>query len=426
MLPATDDKNWDKILHGYGAQFYILGPIPPNIDIQSLENQLSQLKTVNPAEPVVAGGEKYFWKPYHFSWRWGKEGDSGHQGYHGLKRTVTDDFLCIGQPKDALHETTYVDEIEGGRYFLWSAMTVAKPLSADILHSSEPPADKSHTSPTLQPAKMYINGAPVTLTNGLPLAKGANTLLVRYDKAGRGHLVVRRHEASTPIEKQPLSMRWANDEGIIPFDITAGHPSAEWFRFVTAPGTNAIQIKALGKVEAWIDGNRMKEEQTGRFTTNKAPAHAAVIALRITPGTPGITGGSLIPEPVTIETTGKGLMHTGDWSAIGVLHNYSGGVRYTTHLKLDVLKSGEQAIIDLGQVAGTSEIIINGQKAGIRVAPPWQQDITSFLKKGDNQIEVLVYNTLANHYQTIPSRYRGEPVSGLIGPVKLYVTLHKD
>jgi hypothetical protein len=28
-------------------------------------------------------------------------------------------------------------------------------------------------------------------------------------------------------------------------------------------------------------------------------------------------------------------------------------------------------------------------------------------------------STLANHYQTIPSQYRGDPKAGLIGPVRL-------
>ena len=41
------------------------------------------------------------------------------------------------------------------------------------------------------------------------------------------------------------------------------------------------------------------------------------------------------------------------------------------------------------------------------------------LCEGENTIEVLVYNTLANHFQTIPSRYRGSPESGLLGPVRL-------
>jgi hypothetical protein len=190
---------------------------------------------------------------------------------------------------------------------------------------------------------------------------------------------------------------------------------------VTAPGTNAIKLKALGKAEAWIDGKKMKAEKDGRFTADKAPVKASVIALRIIPETPGITGGSLIPEPVMIETDGRGVMPVGDWSTFGILNNYSGGVRYATHLKMDALDAGNRAVMDLGHVAGTAEIFVNGQSAGVRVAAPWKQDVTPYLKKGDNLIEVLVYNTLANHYQTIPSRYRGNPVSGLTGPVKMLV-----
>ena len=60
-----------------------------------------------------------------------------------------------------------------------------------------------------------------------------------------------------------------------------------------------------------------------------------------------------------------------------------------------------------------------GHVAGIRVAPPWRVDISGHVRSGDNRIEVLVYNTLANHYLTIPTRYRGELTSGLLGPVSL-------
>ena len=41
------------------------------------------------------------------------------------------------------------------------------------------------------------------------------------------------------------------------------------------------------------------------------------------------------------------------------------------------------------------------------------------VKPGENRIEVLVFNTLANHYVTIPTRYRGDLTSGLLGPVTL-------
>jgi len=211
-------------------------------------------------------------------------------------------------------------------------------------------------------------------------------------------------------------MRWANDKGVIPFDVTAGRQTSEWFRFVTAPGTKAIKIHALGKVEAWNDGNPMKAEKDGRFSIAKAPEQTAVVTLRITPEMQGITA-----EPVSIETNGKGRMALGDWSAFGILNNYSGSVCYTTEISLDALGKNEQAVIDLGDVAGTAEVLINGRKVGVKVAPPWQLTITPYLKKGNNLIEVVVYNTLANHYQTIPSRFRGEPKSGLIGPVKIII-----
>ncbi len=417
MLPTTDDNQWQQKLNDFGTQFYLLGPIPQNVNINSLEIELSQLKSVNPSEPIIVEGKTYNWQPYDFSWRWGKEGDPGHQGYHGLKRTVTDDFLCIGKMQTALNETRYVNEIEGGRYFIWSNIIIHQDVTADILYSKEPPLNKSHTSPVLTPAVLYLNGKEVKQMTDINLAKGSIPLLVRYDHAGRGHLVFRDKSVQIPAEKQHLSMRWANDSGVIPFDVTVGEKPAEWFRFITAPGTSAIKITARGEVEAWIDGKPMKEEDNNRFSISKPFTKLTTIALRITPASAGITGGSLIPEPIVVETTDNGMMPLGDWSTYGILNNYSGGVLYKTSTHLEDIN--HKTIIDLGKVAGTAEIIVNGQKAGIRVAPPWKQDITKYVKKGDNKIEILVFNSLANHYQTLPSNYRGNPSSGLIGPVKV-------
>lgn len=421
MLPGTDDSNWEEKLHGFGTQFYALGPIPENVGIFYFERKLAAMKEIDPSVPEYVYGRRFMWQPYDFSWRWGREGDPGHQGYHGLKRTVTDDFLCLGKPEQAMNETRYVDEIPGGRYYIWSCMTVSDDLTADIIFSDHPHGDKSHTSPVLTPAIIYVNGIPVSSPNDpISLKTGPNTVLLRYDGAGRGHFVVRKHDFPQPMRQTPLSMRWSDDEGIIPYDITAGKTSAEWFRFLSAPGTSAINIRTPGEAQAWIDGIPMIKQSEGRFIAEKSPEKAAVVAIRINPPGPGITGGALIPEPVTIETDGSGLMQTGDWSEWGILNNYSGGVLYSNTFSISSRKKAKsRATIDLGKVAGTAEIIINGKKAGVRVAPPWKLDITGYLKKGQNKIEVLVYNTLSNHYQTIPSRYKGDPVSGLMGPVKL-------
>jgi hypothetical protein len=40
----------------------------------------------------------------------------------------------------------------------------------------------------------------------------------------------------------------------------------------------------------------------------------------------------------------------------------------------------------------------------------WMLDIFSLAKPGENRIEILVCNTLANHYSTVPTRFRGSPI----------------
>ena len=419
MLPGTDDRNWETRLHGFGAQFYLLGPISTNIDATTLDKELADLKRLDPAVPVTVGGQTLHWREYDFSWRYGKEGDSGHQGYHGLKRIVTDDFLCLGKPVGGHNETRYVDEDSGTRYYLWTSATVEQATRATMDVSTAKPADGSHTSPILTPAAVYVNGSATgDPANAVQLHPGANPVLVRYDHAGRGHFVLRREGAPPPTTREPLAMRWYHDSGIIPFDVSAGSRPAEWFRFTSAPGTSALRIHARGHVDAWMDGTPMTKSGDGRFESAHPARLAPLIALRITPEL-GMSGGSAIPEPVVVETDGNGMAPLGDWSKMGILNNYSGGVRYTTRTTLTREEAKAKTTLDLGSVVATAELVVNGKKVGVRVAPPWRLDVTGFLKKGENTIDVIVYNTLANHYQTIPSNYRGKPTSGLLGPVRL-------
>ena len=419
MLPATDDRDWEKKLHGFGTQFYVLGPIPTNVDAADLDRELAKLRSLDPAAPVTVLGKSLTWQAYDFSWRYGKEGDSGHQGYHGLKRVVTDDFICLGKKAGGLNETRYVDETNGSRYYLWTSATVTQPTTATVSVSRGAPADASHTSPIITPAAVYVNGAPVNdLAQAVSLQAGANPVLIRYEHAGRGHFVLRKQNVPVPTIRQPLAMSWNGDAGVIPFDVSAGRQPAEWFRFVSAPGTTAIRLPAAGQVEAWLDGAPMTDMGDGRFAAKQPASRAGVVALRVKPK-PGFSGGAVIPEPLMIETDGQGVMPLGDWSQVGILTNYSGGVRYTTHLTLTKEEARAKVALDLGRVVATAEVHVNGKKVGVLVAPPWRVDLTGYLKRGDNTVEVLVYNTLANHYQTIPSNYRGKPTSGLFGPVRL-------
>jgi hypothetical protein len=154
-----------------------------------------------------------------------------------------------------------------------------------------------------------------------------------------------------------------------------------------------------------------------RLTLGKLVPGNALVALRIEPPR-GSYGGAAIPEPIQLDC-GIGTAALGDWSQGSALECYSGGAWYRQSVNLSPAQSGSRVVLDLGEVVATAEVRVNGRQAGIRVAPPWKLDITEYVKTGENRIEILVYNTLANHYLTIPTRYRGNPKSGLLGPVRL-------
>jgi len=65
-------------------------------------------------------------------------------------------------------------------------------------------------------------------------------------------------------------------------------------------------------------------------------------------------------------------------------------------------------------------------RAGPDDDPPWRWELSGHLRPGEDRLEVLVRDTLANHYLTIPTRYGGSPVCGLPGPAVLRVTARPD
>ena len=64
---------------------------------------------------------------------------------------------------------------------------------------------------------------------------------------------------------------------------------------------------------------------------------------------------------------------------------------------------------------------VNGRSVGVRLARPFVFDLSEAVRAGDNEIEVVVLNTLANYMSAGPSKYvyKGQTVSGLLGPVTL-------
>jgi hypothetical protein len=274
----------------------------------------------------------------------------------------------------------------------------------------------------LKPAAVFLRGRRVEQPqDAVSLQPGVNPILVRFDQAGRGYFVLQREEGgATALGRTPLAMTWFDDPAVIRFDVHAGAQPAEWFRFVAPPGLQAITMTAKGIAEAWVGGQPMRAAGGGRFEAAALVPRAAVVALRVVPET-GFSGAAVFPEPIHLEC-GPGITTAGDWSQMGVLENYSGGACYRKTITVTTEQLRGNVTLSLGRVVATAEVRVNGQPAGIRVAPPWRVDISKQVQPGENRIEVRVFNTLANHYLTIPTQYRGELTSGLLGPVMLQIT----
>jgi hypothetical protein len=222
-------------------------------------------------------------------------------------------------------------------------------------------------------------------------------------------------------------MTWYDIPGVVPFDACPEQKRpVGWYRFLSPPGFRKMRFFAHGAVQAWAEGVSMTVSQ-GDIGPDGARFYEAVaaeplpkavtVAMRIEQNR-GYYGGSALPEPVRLEC-GPGEIETGDWAKAGVLEHYSGGAWYRKTVNLTTDQTSGRVMLHMGNVVATAEVHVNGEKAGLCLAPPWDVNISTFVKPGENRIEILVYNTLSNHYGTIPTHYRGSPVSGLLGPVTI-------
>ncbi len=582
--PALDDTAWRTVTCGFGPRFWKLGPLPDGAEADAA---LAALRDIDPAVPVPVGGRAYHWQPYEFSWRLGIENDCGHQGYHGLKIQVGDDFIGIGDVAHGHPACKRVAGKNGTRTYLWTS--VHAPVAG------ETPLSRGG----LAPAAAWLDGAPVeTSAPTVRLKAGANALLLRYDKPGRGHLVfgvpsagggespdaaaftaaanwiwwpgdregvARRyfhravrldaapesarlrvtcdngytlfvngreagrgtswsrvqeydvakllraganaiaiearneggdgaliaelspgtgddgtrlgtdaswmsapkapagwpasgfddaawtparvigpfagslwatHPQGPPRLEAPvpaaapdgavpwnvaLASRWHGDAGILPFDTRPQAASpAGWYRFLAPPGLRAMELPTRCALRVWVDGREQTVEAASglaRVRVAAPPARSAVVAIRVAQER-GAYGGAAFDGYVRLDC-GPGGIEAGDWSKCGVLETYSGGAWYRRTVTLTAQQAARDATLDLGRVAASAEVIVNGESAGVRVSPPWRFDLAGRLKPGANRIEILVCNTLANHYVTIPTHYRGSTESGLLGPTRL-------
>jgi hypothetical protein len=107
----------------------------------------------------------------------------------------------------------------------------------------------------------------------------------------------------------------------------------------------------------------------------------------------------------------------GDWRRWPKLAEFSGTVRYSRTISIGDPRG---LALDLGEAGEIAELRVNGNPAGVRIAPPYRWDLSGLARAGENTIEVDVTNTAQARWKDEFSH--GDAVSGLIGPVWLLRT----
>jgi hypothetical protein len=416
--PDYNDSAWQTVSNGFGPAFYKIGPLPDGCDLAAIKKYFDSGKAYA-GDSIYLNGKYYKPSVYHFSWRYGVENDPGHQGYHGLKEEMYDEFIRLGKKEEQWTTTVYNKEEGGSDYFLFTAV--------------DAPSDSVYEICTgkVKPSSVWINGREIPPAGqSVSLNKGSNSLLLRYSSPCTAYYIIKQKgdfRNKSVTGSGSLAMKWYADRSVIKFNIKPQDSiSAGWFRFKTAPGLQKLSFAAHGKVRIWIDGKECSAVKgtaraDGSFNYTAGPGSLipgeSSVAIRIEQEK-GIYAGAALPEPVKM-TCGEGLIKPGDWSLMEGLNSYSGGAWYRKNIILTGEQCGGRLAVDLGRVACSAELFVNGSSAGKRLFPPYSFEISSLVHEGVNKIEVLVYNTAANHYSTVPTRYRKSLESGLIGPVKI-------
>ena len=217
-------------------------------------------------------------------------------------------------------------------------------------------------------------------------------------------------------------MRWYRNPHILPLDAFGGRYEGQYvhLRFDAPPATESMKLRAQGAVIAYIGGERanvMSDGESQRILIESPKPDATEVHLFIRVEK-GHYAGAALEEAVAV-TCGVGRIHEGDWSRISGLKAYSGGAWYRKTVHLD--SGSQEVLLDLGEVVSSASVYVNGQYAGTRVAAPWTFSIGPWLQKGDNRLEIEVYNTLGNQFEFTPTPYKTGIRSGLLGKVKLWI-----
>jgi hypothetical protein len=192
----------------------------------------------------------------------------------------------------------------------------------------------------------------------------------------------------------------------------------EWLRFTAPIGAVSLRVPTEVPFTAIVDGRPIEPDQ-GVITLDKPLAAGAVVYLRFD-ADGGHRGGGLLSGPVQARTVSADG-DLAEWARYG-LGSFGGCVSYRRTIHQPPPGPGDSVLLDLGQVRGSAEILVNQVPAATLTWSPYKADITAYLRPGANDLEVIVRGTLAGYLDCAsptPAVTRGQDRHGLFGPVSV-------
>ena len=420
------DANWPVCTHSHGPYWYEAGPF------------VAGAESAGVLEEALAGdvaGER--WQRYDYSLRYGHAAKEIHDGFGGIDG-VSDYFIFCDEVAGGcdvsrfLTATVYAEE-KGERDFVFGcegevsrrAWVNGREVVSDIYDYAVSRPDKGPELPSFAQAPSKATAATDETRVSVALEKGLNRVAVQLVQpqgdSVRAYAAFLMPGANPSAGKPPIPrVRWFLEETGLTFDVMGERDKhVGWYRFEAPAGVQKITIPldVLG-ISAWVDGVSVAVDD-GVIQLVSPSDKICNVALRIEQKS-GCYAGAAIPEPVTFECKPARIL-LGDWCDYA-LESYSGGAVYSRQFTLGTQHLKGRVLLDLGKVHTTAGVCVNGREVGVGLARPFCFDITEYVQAGSNDLEITVYNTLANHYSIgIPSRfvYEGQTVSGLLGPVEV-------
>ena len=407
VIPPSYDKfrkkaGAQRILYGYGTKWLCAGPFAD-------EKEAEQI--------LLAGifGDLSQYHAYEISERFGIYGDPGEQGYHGLKGRVDSDFLVLGERYETLTGSGYRNDERGSRRIFYTNIRCERKGKIYILTGDR------------KPYLLFVDGKAVEENRTfLELEKGYHSVFAAYNGCGRTHLIFA--ETAEIEVKYPLSMKWYQNETVLPMDAYAGRKNEYGiFGFQAPPGLKELHFYINAELRVWINGSKYILMPSGSIEKpvklvleEKIDFEAAVIMQADYKKTNGYYEGAVFEKPIDIICE-KGVIHSGDWAENDGLSSYSGTVAYEQTIQLQEVCKGKRYLFFCSELVSTVRMFWNGRYVGTKVCPPWEFEVTDYVISGDNHIRMEISNTLANQYETIPTRYQGSTKSGLMGNCEIQV-----